>query len=207
MYLIIIFVSPLYFLIRGKIGGLIVNAILYCLAVACLVTIVFAWAGVIFWALAVGHAAWHIRRESMMEHAELIATKMAEVQVKGQAVQRGGFYADSSDIKKCPMCAETIKYEAKMCKHCGHKFSEEEGDIPAIGVWTSPSPSRPDESNMNASTAQTCPSCQEPLSAAARFCHNCGGAVRKPSMPTCSQCGETVTLGAQFCGGCGSKLK
>ena len=24
------------------------------------------------------------------------------------------------------MCAETIKYEAKLCKHCGHIFSEEE---------------------------------------------------------------------------------
>jgi hypothetical protein len=30
---------------------------------------------------------------------------------------------DRSDIKKCPKCAETIKLEAKVCKHCGHEFS------------------------------------------------------------------------------------
>lgn len=31
-----------------------------------------------------------------------------------------------SDVKKCPKCAETIKFEAKICKHCGHEFSEKE---------------------------------------------------------------------------------
>ena len=207
MYLIIIFVSPLYFLIKGKIGGLILNAILYCVAVVFLVTIVFSWVGFPFWLLAVGHAAWHYRRDLMMEHAEMIVTKVTDAQVKGQAMQRGEFNFDSSDIKKCPMCAETIKYEAKLCKHCGHKFSEEEGRMPAIGVGTSPSPSKPGESSMGASTAQTCPNCQEPLSATTRFCHSCGGEVEKPSIPTCSQCGKAVTPGAQFCGGCGSKLK
>jgi len=28
--------------------------------------------------------------------------------------------------KTCPMCAETIKLEAKICKHCGKRFSEDE---------------------------------------------------------------------------------
>lgn len=28
--------------------------------------------------------------------------------------------------KKCPMCAEYIKLEARRCKHCGHETSEEE---------------------------------------------------------------------------------
>jgi len=28
--------------------------------------------------------------------------------------------------KKCPMCAEYIKLEARRCKHCGHEMSEEE---------------------------------------------------------------------------------
>ncbi len=28
--------------------------------------------------------------------------------------------------KKCPDCAEYIKLEARVCKHCGHEFSEEE---------------------------------------------------------------------------------
>jgi len=28
--------------------------------------------------------------------------------------------------KKCPQCAEYVKYEAKVCKHCKYQFSEEE---------------------------------------------------------------------------------
>ena len=28
--------------------------------------------------------------------------------------------------KKCPMCAEYIKLEARRCKHCGHEFSQEQ---------------------------------------------------------------------------------
>ncbi|MHB8173942.1 MAG: zinc ribbon domain-containing protein [Nitrospirota bacterium] len=27
-----------------------------------------------------------------------------------------------NDTKKCPMCAETVKFEAVKCKHCGHMF-------------------------------------------------------------------------------------
>jgi len=34
-------------------------------------------------------------------------------------------YYNQSDIKKCPECADLIKLEAKLCKHWGHKFSEE----------------------------------------------------------------------------------
>lgn len=33
---------------------------------------------------------------------------------------------ERSDIKECPKCAETIKLEAKVCKHCGHEFSDRE---------------------------------------------------------------------------------
>lgn len=25
--------------------------------------------------------------------------------------------------KKCPQCAETVKKEAKICRHCGHRFT------------------------------------------------------------------------------------
>jgi hypothetical protein len=31
-----------------------------------------------------------------------------------------------SGMKKCPMCAEFVKAEARICKHCRHLFSEEE---------------------------------------------------------------------------------
>jgi len=78
MYLIIIFISPLYFLIRKKWGAFILNSILYLLACA---TLLFG-IGFIFWILAVGHAGWHLRKEGMVEQAELIAKKMVEQQGK-----------------------------------------------------------------------------------------------------------------------------
>ena len=36
-----------------------------------------------------------------------------------------GFNPDEHE-KRCPMCAEYIKLEARRCKHCGHEFPEEE---------------------------------------------------------------------------------
>jgi hypothetical protein len=32
----------------------------------------------------------------------------------------------SIDTKKCPACAELIKFEARVCKHCGYNFSVDE---------------------------------------------------------------------------------
>jgi len=29
---------------------------------------------------------------------------------------------DESQLKKCPFCAEVVKLDAKLCKHCGSKL-------------------------------------------------------------------------------------
>lgn len=78
MYLCIIFIPPVYFMARRKWGACALNAVLYGLAWLCVLTIIGIIVAPLFWALAVGHAGWHLRKELMAQHAEMIATKMAE---------------------------------------------------------------------------------------------------------------------------------
>jgi hypothetical protein len=77
-FLCILFLPPLYFLVRKKWGGFIVNSILYGIACLCVVSIVGIMAAPIFWILAVCHASFTYRREMVEHHAEMLATKMAE---------------------------------------------------------------------------------------------------------------------------------
>ena len=77
-YLCILFVSPVYFMMRSQWGPFVLNAILYGMACLFLLSFFGAMFAPFFWMLAVGHAGWHLRKELMVEHAELIATKLAE---------------------------------------------------------------------------------------------------------------------------------
>jgi hypothetical protein len=86
-YLCIIFISPVFFMTRGKWGGFVLNSILYGLAILCVLSMVGIVIAPLFWLLAVGHASWHLRRELMMQQAEMIATKMAEKMVQAQSFQ------------------------------------------------------------------------------------------------------------------------
>jgi predicted amidophosphoribosyltransferase len=45
--------------------------------------------------------------------------------IQTQKVEREMEY-DLATSKNCPKCAETIKLEARVCKHCGYEFSDEE---------------------------------------------------------------------------------
>lgn len=77
MYLVAIFVPPLYFLIRKKWGGFVVNSFFY--GIACLLLLMFLFPiAPFFWFPAMIHAMWHLRKEMVVEQAEILATKMAE---------------------------------------------------------------------------------------------------------------------------------
>ncbi|MCS4101484.1 zinc ribbon domain-containing protein [Salinibacter ruber] len=65
----------------------------------------------------------------VVESAELKKGEPQEAQ-RSERVERQTSTARKFDPdeheKKCPMCAEYIKLEARRCKHCGHEFSEKE---------------------------------------------------------------------------------
>lgn len=77
-YFQILFCSPLYFLTRKRWGAFAINATLYGLAWLFLITIIGAMFAPLFWFLAAGHASFSLRQETIEQHAELLATKMAE---------------------------------------------------------------------------------------------------------------------------------
>lgn len=81
MYFVVVFLPPLYFLIRKKWGGFILSAILMILSLG---TILLAGFGIFFWILAVGHAGWELRKEGMQQQAELIAREMVNAQSKAK---------------------------------------------------------------------------------------------------------------------------
>ena len=118
MYLCVIFISPLYFAARQKWGAFALNACLYGMACLCLITIIGAWIAPLFWILSVGHASFHLRTEMSHEHAELIATKMAE-QMRRPSIQPpllpGGSF--------CPDCGKTVSEQSKFCTSCGRPKS------------------------------------------------------------------------------------
>lgn len=78
MYLCIIFVSPVYFITRQEWRGFVLNSILYGLACLCILSMIGVLVAPFFWALSVGHAGFTYRKELMAEHADMVATKMAE---------------------------------------------------------------------------------------------------------------------------------
>ena len=77
MYLIAIFISPLYFAIKGKWVAFLINSILYGAAVILLITFIGAIAAPFPWLLAAGHAVFDLRTDMIEESAEILATKMA----------------------------------------------------------------------------------------------------------------------------------
>ncbi|MDE7300382.1 MAG: SPFH domain-containing protein [Lachnospiraceae bacterium] len=60
--------------------------------------------------------------------------------------------------------------------------------------------------NEAAATAeeQLCPDCGAKLPKGAKFCLNCGGAIRRGAV--CPDCGQEIISGAKFCPNCGRQL-
>lgn len=78
MILCVLFIPPLYFMIRGKWVGFILSGLLYGFALLCILSIIGFVLGIFVWLLAAIHAAWNYRKDMAIAHAEMLATKMAE---------------------------------------------------------------------------------------------------------------------------------
>ncbi len=76
--LCILFISPLYFLLRKKWGAFVINAFIYLAACICVISIIGIPFAVIPWSIALIHAVYYYRSEVRTQNVELLASKMAE---------------------------------------------------------------------------------------------------------------------------------
>ncbi|HYB08658.1 MAG TPA: hypothetical protein VEJ16_03190 [Alphaproteobacteria bacterium] len=81
IYLVAIFMSPLALALIGKPFQSLVNLVIYCLAILLLVTLIFAWAGALFWLIGVVHAILAINAHNAdKRNRALIEAVKAQVQ-------------------------------------------------------------------------------------------------------------------------------
>ena len=143
-YLLALFLTPIYCLTRGKYLGFVLSTILYILAIF---TFLFFGLGIIFWALAALPAAFSLRNEIIEAHASRTGEATAQVlkaagigsanqtnsiaKIRPQVSNEnhGPPRLDQNDQKTCPMCAESVKAAAVICKHCCHEFNKNEETV------------------------------------------------------------------------------
>jgi len=178
MFFVVLFFSPLYFLLRRKWGGFVVSAFLYGMAILCLASIFFFWLALVPWLLAVVHAFWYFHREMgremMEEHASLIAAKMAEQTNLASATNRSEISAVAPSI---PSIATTAaRPDAILANSVG---------------------ARP----------RSCENCGAQVNASSSFCEECGVKVASLTGPVlCPGCGNEVMSSKKFCSRCGLHL-
>lgn len=78
IYIVAIFVPPLYFLIEKRWLGFCVSSFLLVVSFFLACTIIMIPGALILWALCSVSAVWNLRKQVMHEHADVVATKMAE---------------------------------------------------------------------------------------------------------------------------------
>jgi hypothetical protein len=79
-------------------------------------------------AIAVGEAEQNTRssrRRATSRTQQSSTSKKSSERKENQQSKSQEFDPDQHE-KKCPDCAEYIKLEARVCKHCGHRFSDGE---------------------------------------------------------------------------------
>ncbi len=102
--------------------------------------------------------------------------------------------------KVCPDCAELIKRDARVCRHCGHRFAEPPDDPEPPMVRAEPEPAA-------APAARAVGNSQAAAAAAtvAEFAPE--GTVTEAASGQrarfCARCGEEFEADAEFCGTCG----
>ena len=86
IYLVAIFIPPLYFLIKKKWLALLGSMVAFFFAVIFAIMMILLPISFILWGICSVVAVWDLRKRVMHEHADVLATKMAEKMRQPQTV-------------------------------------------------------------------------------------------------------------------------
>lgn len=104
----------------------------------------------------------------------------------------------SNDVKTCPICAEQVRREAKICRFCRYEFPPESLVAPAGEELPTPP-----EPNVR------CPKCSNPQVRPANdgtAMWVCDWPTCRFRFPLCPSCGGAAILGEPFCPKCGVRI-
>lgn len=118
---------------------------------------------------------------------------------------------------QCPRCQSWVckkscwNTKRGLCKECapdlGVEMSAAQASHSVQEIWAHAAMAEEDKKlsaeNWTETIRATCPQCNEPLAANAKFCPSCGAKVKFDDK--CAKCGAKLQPGAKFCGECGAK--
>lgn len=122
------------------------------------------------------------------------------------------------DFIQCPRCMNWVcrkncwNNKKGLCKECapdlGVEMAAAQASKSVEEVWAHAAMAEEDkklaEGNWRENIRATCPQCETPLAANAKFCPECGAQLKAQS--ECPACGTALTPGAKFCPECGQKI-
>lgn len=124
------------------------------------------------------------------------------------------------DFVQCPRCSSWVCRKScwnngkGLCKECapdlGVEMAAAQASRTTEEVWAHSKMAEEDremlkEKSWREGVRATCPKCNAPLAANAKFCPECGAKIKAEAH--CTQCGAKLKAGAKFCADCGAKVE
>jgi membrane protease subunit (stomatin/prohibitin family) len=122
------------------------------------------------------------------------------------------------DFVQCPRCSTWVcrkncwNTQRGLCKQCapdmGVEMAAAQASRTVEEIWAHSKMAESDremlkDESWRAGVRATCPQCNAPLADNAKFCPECGAAIRAEK--SCSKCGTKIKADAKFCPDCGTK--
>jgi membrane protease subunit (stomatin/prohibitin family) len=124
------------------------------------------------------------------------------------------------DFVQCPRCSKWVcrrscwNTQKGLCKECapdlGVEMAAAQSSRTVEEIWAHSKVAEEDldmlkEKSWREGVRATCPKCNAPLAANAKFCPECGAKISAEAH--CTQCGARLKVGAKFCAECGTKVE